>query len=172
MILFSSDRLIYKKLTNEYLEEFCQMDMDPEVMKYYTSRSHGTREDALKSFNRYADYMKINPSFGGFMAFLKDTNEFVGLGVLIHLELNQASPDYEVGYRLPVHQWGKGYATEIAQALIQYGFETLKLKEIFGTTNPDNKVSEKVLEKCGLVKIGTTSNYGGSNFFKLSNPKV
>lgn len=147
------------------------MDMDPVVMKHYNSRPHGSKEDALNSFNKYIDYMKTNPSFGGFMVFLKESNEFVGLGVLIHLELNQNSSGYEVGYRLPVHQWGKGYATEIANTLIQYGFETLKLKEIFGTTNPDNKVSEKVLEKCGLIKIGTTPSYGGSNLFKLSNPK-
>ncbi len=168
MLLFSSQRLDFYKLSEQYLEDFCQMDMDPEVMEFYTSRPHGTREDALKSFERYRLYMEKCPTLGGFMAFSKETKEFIGLGVLIHLELNHSNKDHEVGYRLPKNAWGQGYATEICKTLIQYGFETLKFKEIFGTTNPEHVVSQKVLLKCGLKKIGSSPNYGGSTLFKVS----
>lgn len=166
--LLTSQRLNFFALTKEHIEEFCQMDMDSEVMKHYTSRPHGTRDQAIQSFNRYMDYMKLHPKLGGFMAFKKETNEFVGLGVLIHLELNPKNKAHEVGYRLPVHMWGKGYATEIAKTLIDYGFNELNFTEILGTTNPDNKTSEKVLLKCGLKFIGRIDNYGGSNSFKIT----
>lgn len=167
MILFSSERLNFYKLSDQYLEEFCEMDMDPEVMEFYTSRPHGTREDALKSFQRYKDYMENFPALGGFMAFSKTTNDFIGLGVLIHLELNPQNDSHEVGYRLPKRAWGHGYATEISNRIIKYAFETLNFKEILGTTHPDHIVSQKVLMKCGLKKIGTSTNYGGSVIFKI-----
>lgn len=143
------------------------MDMDSEVMKFYTSRPHGTKEFALKNFERYMTYMENNPRMGGFVAFHRETNEFVGLGVLIHLELNSVNDRYEVGYRLPVNQWGKGYATEIARRLLEYGFNDLGLHEIYGTTHPDHLVSQRVLLKLGLKNVGHSSNYGGSAVFKI-----
>jgi RimJ/RimL family protein N-acetyltransferase len=170
MILFSSDRLDFYKMTTGHFEEFCEMDMDSKVMEFYTSRAHGTRENALASFKRYEEYQALFPELGGFMVYSKGTQEFVGLGVLIHLELNPKSLGYEVGYRLPVRSWGKGFATEICQRLIQYGFETLGFSEIFGTTHPDHVVSQKILMKCGLEKLGASSNYGGSTIFNLKRP--
>lgn len=167
MILFSSTRLNFYKMSDEHFEDFCRMEMDPEVMKHYTSRKHGSREAALESFKRYMIYMEKHPKRGGFMAFSNLTGEFVGLGVLIHLELNPLNCQHEVGYRLPVKFWGQGYATEIAKTLIEYGFNSLGLKEILGTTNPENIISEKVLIKSGLEKIGTTTHYGGSNLFSI-----
>lgn len=143
------------------------MELDPEVMKYYTSRPTGKLEHAQMSFDRYMEYMNKHPELGAFMAFSRISNEFVGLGVLMHLALDPNESRYEVGYRLPTRSWGQGFATEIARTLIHYGFETLNFKEIFGTTNPANSISEKVLMKCGLVKIGTTPQYGGSNLFKI-----
>lgn len=149
------------------MEEFCAMDMDPEVMEFYTSRPHGTREAAEVSYARYKDYQSKFPRLGGFMVFDKLTNNFVGLGVLIHLELNPENDKHEVGYRLPVNQWRKGYATEICKRLIRYGFEDLNFSEIYGTTHPEHFVSQKVLLKCGLQKVGSSTNYGGSTVFKL-----
>lgn len=167
MVLFSSQRLNFHKLTDQYIEEFCAMDMDAEVMEFYTSRPHGTREDALKSYARYMEYQSKHPELGGFMVFDKLTNDFVGLGVLIHLELNPENGKHEVGYRLPKNKWGQGYATEICKRLIRYGFEDLNYNEIFGTTHPQHFVSQKVLLKCGLHKVGSSTNYGGSTIFKI-----
>jgi ribosomal-protein-alanine N-acetyltransferase len=167
MLLFSSSRLNFYKLSEEHFEDFCAMDLDPEVMTFYTTRPHGTREYALQSFNRYKTYMEKCTALGGFAVFSKETNEFVGLGVLAHLELNPDSDGHEVGYRLPKKYWGQGYATEIGKALINYGFNTLGFSEIFGTTHPDHIVSQTVLMKCGLQRIGTSAHYGGSALFKI-----
>ncbi len=169
MPTLTSTRLNYYSLSQKYFEEFCQMDMDPKVMRYYRSRAHGTKEDALKTFNRYIEYMKEYPDLGGFMVFEKITREFVGLVVIIHLELNPHNHGYEIGYRLAKHKWNRGYATEMARAMLNYGFGSLGLSEIFETTNPENIASEKVLLKCGFHKVGTSAHYGGSHLFKIMN---
>lgn len=167
MLVFDSTRLNFYKLSDKYFEEFCAMDMDDEVMEFYTSRPHGTREQAMTSYLRYKDYQEKFPDLGGFMAFNKEDGSFAGLGVLIHLELNSQNTSYEVGYRLPQNAWGKGYATEIAERLLEYGFNQLGFSEIFGTTHPAHLVSQKVLTKIGMKKIGSSMNYGGSTVFKI-----
>ena len=47
-------------------------------------------------------------------------------------------------------EWGKGYATEIAFALIQYGFDEYKLKRLIALIDPANIASENVAIKIGM----------------------
>jgi ribosomal-protein-alanine N-acetyltransferase len=49
----------------------------------------------------------------------------------------------------PTHQ-RKGYATEAAQALIDYAFKELKLKRVIATTTYDNHGSQRVMRKLGM----------------------
>jgi RimJ/RimL family protein N-acetyltransferase len=49
--------------------------------------------------------------------------------------------------------WGKGYATEIAIAAIQYGFNEMNVNTIYGTAHVDNIGSSKALLKAGLIFI-------------------
>lgn len=56
-------------------------------------------------------------------------------------------PCVEVGWRLAHEHWGKGYATEGALASLEYGFETLQLKEIVSFTTIHNERSIAVMKK-------------------------
>ena len=56
-----------------------------------------------------------------------------------------------IGWMLVQEAWGKGYATETAQALIAYGFDVLGLREVYGLCHPDNAASRCVMEKCGMT---------------------
>jgi len=50
--------------------------------------------------------------------------------------------------------WGKGIATEVAKALVSFGFNTLKLHRIFALVFPDNIASSNVLVKTGMTLEG------------------
>ncbi len=56
----------------------------------------------------------------------------------------------EMGYNLAFECWGKGYMTEAAKAVMDYGFEELGLVVMSICTGPDNKRSQRVIEKCGF----------------------
>ena len=56
----------------------------------------------------------------------------------------------DIAYFLNRHHWGRGYATEVVRALIDYGFETLGLERIVGLCVPDNVASQRVMEKVGM----------------------
>ena len=59
-------------------------------------------------------------------------------------------PELQVLYGLSPDQWGRGLATEAACAMIRYGFETLGLKEVIGSTDVPNLASVRVMEKAGM----------------------
>jgi RimJ/RimL family protein N-acetyltransferase len=152
-------------MSETYFEGFKTLDMDPEVMKFI--REPSADETVVKErFQRLQNYMKNNSGFGGFAAVEKSSGNMIGLGFLIHIEMN-LEYGFEVGYRLMKSAWGKGYATELSKELIRYGFHDKKLPEIFGTTNPEHKVSQNTLKKAGMVEIGTAPYHNGSTLFKI-----
>jgi RimJ/RimL family protein N-acetyltransferase len=59
-----------------------------------------------------------------------------------------------IGYCLNRDFWGKGYGTEVARALITFGFEQLNLHRIYATCDPQNTASAHVLEKAGMQREG------------------
>jgi RimJ/RimL family protein N-acetyltransferase len=76
------------------------------------------------------------------------------------LEYLPETGETEVGYLLSKAFWGRGLATEGAQASVRYGFERLALKTIVGITHPANIASQRVLEKAGLSFTNCARYYG------------
>jgi RimJ/RimL family protein N-acetyltransferase len=60
----------------------------------------------------------------------------------------------ELGYWFGVPHWGKGYATEAARAVIDYGFGELSHQSIQAGARVSNPASRRVLEKCGFQWTG------------------
>lgn len=60
----------------------------------------------------------------------------------------------EISYIINPNYWGKGFATEVANSLIDFGYKELKLHRIYATCNPRNIGSLRVLEKVGMTQEG------------------
>ena len=66
----------------------------------------------------------------------------------------------EIGYSV-VHSFkGRGYATELVRALVEYAFATGRVKRIVAHTTPENIGSVKVLEKSGFRFVGSGKDPG------------
>ncbi len=87
----------------------------------------------------------------------KDTPGFIGCCGLFPLE---DSGMIELGYRFVRRVWGRGVATEVAAAALDYGFRHLKLDRIVAVTDPRNLASQRVLQKIGLSAAGVHRHYG------------
>jgi RimJ/RimL family protein N-acetyltransferase len=57
----------------------------------------------------------------------------------------------EIGWRLARGAWGRGYATEAARAVLEYGFGTLGLHEILAIAAAGNARSHAVMKRLGMV---------------------
>ena len=91
---------------------------------------------------------------GGFVVYairLRHSDNLIGA---ISLIIDQTSNHAELSYWIRQESWNKGYCTEAAQAIIQFGFENLNLNKIYAEHMVRNVASGKVLEKLGLKKEG------------------
>lgn len=66
-----------------------------------------------------------------------------------------------LGYRFAVKGWGQGYATELSQAALEFGFAELAVPEIYAVVRPNHSASIKVLEKVGMQCIDTLDDVPG-----------
>lgn len=56
----------------------------------------------------------------------------------------------EIGYWISRKYWGKGYATEAAGALLDYGNKQLDTQRFISLIQPDNISSQNVARKIGM----------------------
>lgn len=81
-----------------------------------------------------------------------NSNEFIGLfGLKLWPKKNRRG---EVWYKLHSDYWGKGYATEALNLVLDFGFDRLNLHRIQAGCAVENIGSIKVLEKAGMIKEG------------------
>jgi ribosomal-protein-alanine N-acetyltransferase len=85
-------------------------------------------------------------------AILKSNHQLIGGGG-ITLD-SSGSRIASIGYTFAPEFWGQGLATELAQALIDFGFDSLNCHRIWATCRTENSRSARVLEKCGMIREG------------------
>lgn len=77
----------------------------------------------------------------------------------IALSNNRAYQNGEIAYWIGEPYWGNGYATEAAEAMIQFAFEEKKYHKVFARYFKTNSASGKVLQKIGMKKEGTLKEH-------------
>jgi [ribosomal protein S5]-alanine N-acetyltransferase len=60
--------------------------------------------------------------------------------------------EFELLYGIDERWWGRGYAHEAAQAVMNYAFQTLDLPVVRASTDVANAASVRVLEKLGFTQ--------------------
>jgi ribosomal-protein-alanine N-acetyltransferase len=80
------------------------------------------------------------------------TKDFVGSFAIIPVE---GKEQMQLGYALVPEHWGKGYATELSIAGLQYVFTKTSIDPIYAYTEGHNISSQKVLLKAGFKYSGS-----------------
>lgn len=146
-----TERLILRPWRESDLEPFAKLNADPQVMKYFPSVM--TREESDQMAKKIQ--AKIEETGYGFLAVsAPGVAEFIGFIGLNRIDPStwpvHFSPAVEIGWRLASSYFGKGYATEGAQACLNHGFEALGLSEIVSFTAKDNFPSRAVMSRIGM----------------------
>jgi RimJ/RimL family protein N-acetyltransferase len=97
----------------------------------------------------------VENGIGRWAVFESATGAFIGWAglKLITEPINGYVNHYDLGYRFMKKYWRKGYASEVAKALVEYGFDILKQNEIHAYTHAGNTASQRVLLKSGFKFI-------------------
>ena len=164
-IILKTPRLYLRPFDKSDLVLLHHLDSDPEILQYI-----GKPKSKIESEQRFHEAIKMNarmPGFGKFMIIEKETDKAIGWALFGPFAEDDKL--IELGYRLKKEFWGKGYASEISKALVEYGFMVKKLDKIIGVTLPENIASQKVLENAGLKYIDIRSAYGFQvKFYEIS----
>ncbi len=75
----------------------------------------------------------------------KEDNALLGM-----IELRIADNQADFGYVLARDAWGRGYATEMATAVVSWAMAKPEIQRVWATCDCDNCASSRVLEKAGL----------------------
>ena len=148
-IFIRTPRLILRSWRESDLEPFAAMNADSRVTTYLPSPL--TREESDGFANRIQQAFE-KEGFGLFAVEISADAPFIGfIGLSVPRFEAHFTPCVEIGWRLAYEHQRKGYATEGARAVVEYGFQTLGLKEIVSFTVPDNIPSRRVMEKIGMT---------------------
>jgi RimJ/RimL family protein N-acetyltransferase len=170
-VVLVTERLLVRHFTEADDESLLLMEQEPDVLKY-VGRKPLADLDAYRTKiqTTFLPYYDKPGGFGAWAIVEKVSGEFVGGGTLRPgmdsndaAEMGYTSEDVELGYGLRKPSWGKGYATEIAKALVRRAFTELGAVSVVACVTVDNLASVRVLEKAGLRRAGQPICLPGEN---------
>ncbi len=152
MVVIRTDRLVLREFDETDRQAVHSYASDPEVVRYM-GWGPNTEEETKSFIRRSIDYQKEKPRQNyRFAITLRADDRLIG-GCGLHV----ANPDNRegwLGYCLNRDFWRQGYATETAEALLEFGFQKLRLHRICATCDPANVASAHVLEKIRMQREG------------------
>ena len=151
----TTPRLVAERLCEGDLPDLVALHQDPEVSHYLG----GTRSpEATKA------YMATNLGHWdrhgfGLWTWRTPDGVFVGRAGVRPLAV-EGVVEIEIAYALTRDAWGRGYASEMTQALVEHTLKRLELSSLVGVVMVEHRASRRVLEKAGFTLEGTVVHAG------------
>ena len=149
--IFETEHLKVRKFRMEDAPCLYKNHLEEEVKKWIPNESYVDMEETQDAINFYVDCVN-----GGHLPYvlaveLKETGELIGdTGVN---EVEGKTNEVEIGYGICKKYSGKGYATELVNAMTEFVVSTLQIHVLYGRVMRGNDASVRVLEKNGYIFV-------------------
>ncbi|MEZ5286927.1 MAG: GNAT family N-acetyltransferase [Vicinamibacterales bacterium] len=143
-------RCALRRFTVEDRDWLRALYADPVVTQFLGGVKSADEVDEMLR-TRILEYYDTHPGFGVWLTVDRTTGDRLGFHLLNNI---QGETIIQVGYTLHPDAWGRGVATEGAEAVLRYGFVELGLPRIAGMASLGNHASLRVLAKIGLERRG------------------
>ena len=143
--MIETKRLRIYPATQEQMEAFIAAEKVPELKKAYT--------EMLESCLRHPDQWRW---YAMWMIDLRDGTH-IGAFCFKGLDTNGM---VEIGYGILEDYRGQGCATEAVDAVVAWALRQPAVTHVEAETEPNNKASQRVLEKCGFHPCGVIGEEG------------
>ncbi len=165
--ILTTERLTLRQLSVNDLQDIFELRSDPQINKFLDRELCRTTEDAKNFIVKVNDNIEKGNSYYWAIS-LTDTKQFVGTICLF--DFSNESNSCEIGYELMVKFQKEGIMQEALQKVIDFVFQTVKLKNIIAYTHVENQSSTNLLLKFNFVR-STLANRENSNLaiFTLHN---
>ena len=147
-IILETNRLILRHQVLADLDDLWALYCNPEITKYIPDAPR-SREEAREELEWHMNGHPKFPELGLWATIHKETGNFIGRCGLLPSTID-GQQEVEVAYTIAQEYWGRGLATEAAQAILNYGFEKLNLSRLISVIEAENIASQKVAAKIGM----------------------
>lgn len=150
---FETERLIIRPTLEQDAELIYHLMNTPKFIEYVGDRKINSIEDAEKYIRIKMLPQLLNLGYSCYSLIRKSDNLKIGTCGLYDRD---GIDGIDIGFGLLPEYEGLGYAYESATRLKKAAFEEFELEEIKAITSKENISSQRLLEKLGLEKVGTT----------------
>ncbi len=147
MVATTTSRLLLREFTPDDVDALAPILADPEVMRFSLSGPE-TREQTA-AFITWCQEQYARSGFGLWAVIHIEDGQLIGYCGLSEWDIEGAH-EVEVGYRLDPEYWGRGLATEAAEAALEYARNRLGLSRVIAIIEAENVASIRVAEKIGM----------------------
>ncbi|MEO8886685.1 MAG: GNAT family N-acetyltransferase [Mucilaginibacter sp.] len=164
-IVCYTPRITIREYLPDELDTYLDHLFDEKVAPYIPKRTRGER---IVIFTNALNHYQTTKAHGMWGMFNNIDGKFIG-GCLLR-PYHDDPTIFEIGYSIEPKYWGQGLATEMAEALIDYGFANSGIREMVACTVLSNPASQRVLEKVGFKRGENLTEDDGAvlAFFTLS----
>ena len=153
--ILTTERLTLRQLVINDEQEIFTLRSDREINKYLERQISSTIDDARDFINKVTE--NINKGDSLYWAItLSDKNIFVGTICLFGF--SNENNTCEIGYELLTTFQGQGLMKEAVGKVIEYAFNTIRVKKIEAFLHKDNQSSIKLLERFSFKKSNENDN--------------
>lgn len=140
----TTERLYLRPISEADFEGHAHITSQAEVMRYI-SGAPLTRAEAWWNIARYMGHWYMR-GYGMFAVVERASGELIGHMGFLNPEDGRG---FELGWALRSSSWGRGYALEGTQALVEHAFSVLQQPHIACFIRPENVRSIRVAEQLG-----------------------
>lgn len=166
-------RLLMRPMAIQDAGALFEMDGNPAVLRYLGNKTSKSIEESRANIENIQRQYERH-GIGRFSMVLKETGDVIGwAGLKFITEPENGLVDfYDIGYRLQEAHWGKGYASEAAEAWRNHAFEAMKIQVLYASAHVDNIGSNIILKKIGMQPDGQFFYEDlPCNWYHLKNPR-
>ncbi|KYG29538.1 GNAT family acetyltransferase [Alkalihalobacillus trypoxylicola] len=147
-----TERLLLKEMDNSHSTSLFKIWSDPAVTKFMNIERFTSEEQAVQMIELLKQLSKEKKAIR-YSIFLSKTNQIIGSCGFNSLDFEHLKA--EIGYDLGKDFWGKGYAAEALESLLNYAFHSLNIQRIEAKIEPGNTPSIKLVERLNFQFEGT-----------------
>ena len=149
--MLETERLILRSLALSDAEAVELYASDYDVAKYTTNIPHPYPKGSAVDFIQASLLKEKSGRLATFAITKKENKQLIGL---MGMEISPEHRHAELGYWVGKPFWRKGYGTEAAKAVVDYGFRQLGLNKIYACAVRENRGSWRIMEKVGMTYEG------------------
>ncbi|MGI4840256.1 MAG: GNAT family N-acetyltransferase [Janthinobacterium lividum] len=169
-----SERLMYRRPQALDLQRLFDLYSDPRTQRFNPAGPFKTLTQAKALLETWIEHWDREGYGWWAIAEQHAPEHIIGFGgVALHDYQGTLRPN--IGYRLAVDAWGKGYATELGRVALRWAFGTPGIPRVWAFVRPETAASIKVLEKLGLQRCGVLDDVPSerpSLLFEISKDQV